>query len=180
MAGGRFRTRDVLVPGGPADFGSLLLSAPVLAGLEAAGFHRPSPVQLKAIPLGRCGLGERAGRARGRGQPGGSLGPAVTSVAALSRSHRAGQVWHRQNLRVLHRRPGRGAAGEPRHAGEPRPRAAAARPRLRGCGGSLALRGGIAPFLGETTLSPGRRGDSDSVLGFNLQLSGLILGLYRF
>ncbi|XP_064894456.1 probable ATP-dependent RNA helicase DDX20 [Columba livia] len=53
---GPFRTRDVLVPGGPSDFGSLLLSAPVLAGLEAAGFHRPSPVQLKAIPLGRCGL----------------------------------------------------------------------------------------------------------------------------
>ncbi|NWT59522.1 DDX20 helicase, partial [Erythrocercus mccallii] len=55
-ASGRFRTRDVLVPGGPSDFGSLLLSPPVLAGLEAAGFHRPSPVQLKAIPLGRCGL----------------------------------------------------------------------------------------------------------------------------
>ncbi|NXY86321.1 DDX20 helicase, partial [Alcedo cyanopectus] len=54
--GSRFRTRDVLVPGGPSDFGSLLLSAPVLAGLEAAGFRRPSPVQLKAIPLGRCGL----------------------------------------------------------------------------------------------------------------------------
>ncbi|NXC40340.1 DDX20 helicase, partial [Penelope pileata] len=55
-AQGRFRTRDVLLPGGPSDFGSLLLSPPVLAGLEAAGFHRPSPVQLKAIPLGRCGL----------------------------------------------------------------------------------------------------------------------------
>ncbi|KAM6998445.1 putative ATP-dependent RNA helicase DDX20 [Passerculus sandwichensis] len=55
-AAGRFRTRDVLLPGGPSDFGSLLLSPPVLAGLEAAGFHRPSPVQLKAIPLGRCGL----------------------------------------------------------------------------------------------------------------------------
>ncbi|NXQ52346.1 DDX20 helicase, partial [Anthoscopus minutus] len=55
-ARGRFRTRDVLMPGGPSDFGSLLLSPPVLAGLEAAGFHRPSPVQLKAIPLGRCGL----------------------------------------------------------------------------------------------------------------------------
>ncbi|NWV95425.1 DDX20 helicase, partial [Machaerirhynchus nigripectus] len=55
-AQGRFRTQDVLVPGGPSDFGSLLLSPPVLAGLEAAGFHRPSPVQLKAIPLGRCGL----------------------------------------------------------------------------------------------------------------------------
>lgn len=69
-AEGRFRTRDVLLPGGPSDFGSLLLSPPVLAGLEAAGFHRPSPVQLKAIPLGRCGLGEwRAvrGREGGRG-----------------------------------------------------------------------------------------------------------------
>ncbi|NXI79083.1 DDX20 helicase, partial [Rhipidura dahli] len=55
-AQGPVRTRDVLVPGGPSDFGSLLLSPPVLAGLEAAGFHRPSPVQLKAIPLGRCGL----------------------------------------------------------------------------------------------------------------------------
>ncbi|NWY66285.1 DDX20 helicase, partial [Erithacus rubecula] len=55
-APGRFRTRDVLLPGGPADFGSLLLSPPVLAGLRAAGFQRPSPVQLKAIPLGRCGL----------------------------------------------------------------------------------------------------------------------------
>lgn len=53
------RTRDVLVPEGPEDFGSLLLSAPVLEGLRAAGFLRPSPVQLKAIPLGRCGLGER-------------------------------------------------------------------------------------------------------------------------
>ncbi|NXD13474.1 DDX20 helicase, partial [Nothocercus nigrocapillus] len=53
---GPFRTRDVLVPGGPCDFGSLLLSAPVLEGLQAAGFQRPSPVQLKAIPLGRCGL----------------------------------------------------------------------------------------------------------------------------
>ncbi|XP_060133130.1 probable ATP-dependent RNA helicase DDX20 [Zootoca vivipara] len=50
------RTRDVLLHEGPEDFGSLLLSAPVLEGLKAAGFLRPSPVQLKAIPLGRCGL----------------------------------------------------------------------------------------------------------------------------
>ncbi|XP_061488001.1 probable ATP-dependent RNA helicase DDX20 [Rhineura floridana] len=50
------RTRDVLMEEGPEDFGSLLLSAPVLEGLKAAGFLRPSPVQLKAIPLGRCGL----------------------------------------------------------------------------------------------------------------------------
>ncbi|XP_003933509.1 putative ATP-dependent RNA helicase DDX20 isoform X1 [Saimiri boliviensis] len=51
----RTRTGDVLLAE-PADFESLLLSRPVLDGLRAAGFERPSPVQLKAIPLGRCGL----------------------------------------------------------------------------------------------------------------------------
>ncbi|XP_005389010.1 PREDICTED: probable ATP-dependent RNA helicase DDX20 [Chinchilla lanigera] len=51
----RTRTGDVLLAE-PADFESLLLSRPVLEGLRAAGFERPSPVQLKAIPLGRCGF----------------------------------------------------------------------------------------------------------------------------
>ncbi|XP_069801614.1 probable ATP-dependent RNA helicase DDX20 [Dendropsophus ebraccatus] len=55
--GSRPRTGDVLQgPGQAADFGSLLLSRPVLEGLEAAGFTKPSPIQSKAIPLGRCGL----------------------------------------------------------------------------------------------------------------------------
>ncbi|XP_006895791.1 PREDICTED: probable ATP-dependent RNA helicase DDX20 [Elephantulus edwardii] len=49
------RTGDVLLDE-PGDFESLLLSRLVLEGLRAAGFERPSPVQLKAIPLGRCGL----------------------------------------------------------------------------------------------------------------------------
>uniref|UniRef100_A0A7N9ARH8 RNA helicase n=1 Tax=Mastacembelus armatus TaxID=205130 RepID=A0A7N9ARH8_9TELE len=51
----RKRTDDVLLSEG-IDFGSLLLTQPVLDGLSAAGFHKPSPIQLKAIPLGRCGL----------------------------------------------------------------------------------------------------------------------------
>nr|KAF6413093.1 DEAD-box helicase 20 [Molossus molossus] len=55
VSGPRTRTGDVLLSE-PADFESLLLSRPVLEGLRAAGFERPSPVQLKAIPLGRCGL----------------------------------------------------------------------------------------------------------------------------
>ncbi|XP_008570231.1 PREDICTED: probable ATP-dependent RNA helicase DDX20 [Galeopterus variegatus] len=55
VVGPRTRTGDVLLAE-PADFESLLLSRPVLEGLRAAGFERPSPVQLKAIPLGRCGL----------------------------------------------------------------------------------------------------------------------------
>ncbi|XP_023280829.1 probable ATP-dependent RNA helicase DDX20 [Seriola lalandi dorsalis] len=51
----RKRTDDVLLSDG-IDFGSLLLSPAVLDGLSAAGFQKPSPIQLKAIPLGRCGL----------------------------------------------------------------------------------------------------------------------------
>ena len=39
-------------------FEELLLSEKVLHGLKKSGFHKPSPIQLKAIPLGRCGLGE--------------------------------------------------------------------------------------------------------------------------
>ncbi|CAL8276574.1 unnamed protein product [Boreogadus saida] len=51
----RSRTDDVLLSEG-IDFNSLLLSKPVLEGLSASGFQKPSPIQLKAIPLGRCGL----------------------------------------------------------------------------------------------------------------------------
>lgn len=64
IGGPRTRTGDVVLAE-PADFESLLLSRPVLEGLRAAGFERPSPVQLKAIPLGRCGLGEDRGRPAG-------------------------------------------------------------------------------------------------------------------
>ncbi|CAL9703124.1 unnamed protein product [Knipowitschia caucasica] len=51
----RTRSEDVVL-GVNISFSSLLLSAPVLQGLSSAGFQRPSPIQLKAIPLGRCGL----------------------------------------------------------------------------------------------------------------------------
>ena len=50
------RTEDVLTDE-LVDFKSLLLSPDVLKGLNSSGFERPSPIQLKAIPLGRCGLG---------------------------------------------------------------------------------------------------------------------------
>lgn len=77
VSGPRTRTGDVLLAE-PADFESLLLSRPVLEGLRAAGFERPSPVQLKAIPLGRCGLGEGGGpgQAEGWGAEGGGCGVA--------------------------------------------------------------------------------------------------------
>lgn len=53
----RKRTDDVLLSDG-IYFSSLLLSQAVLDGLSSSGFQKPSPIQLKAIPLGRCGLGE--------------------------------------------------------------------------------------------------------------------------
>eukprot|EP01134_Creolimax_fragrantissima_P007899 CFRG7899T1 len=37
-------------------FESLLLTPTVLKGLHRAGYVRPSPIQLQAIPLGRCGI----------------------------------------------------------------------------------------------------------------------------
>ena len=51
------RTDDVIITEN-VDFNSLLLSKSVSQGLANTGFHKPSPIQLKAIPLGRCGLGK--------------------------------------------------------------------------------------------------------------------------
>lgn len=99
VSGPRTRTGDVLLAE-PADFESLLLSRPVLEGLRAAGFERPSPVQLKAIPLGRCGLGEggsraRAGRVREEPQGGRRCRPrpAASSLSFLSCTTRRGVQW---------------------------------------------------------------------------------------
>lgn len=51
------RTQDIEISEN-IDFEGLHLSQRVLKGLKNAGFLRPSPIQLKSIPLGRCGLGE--------------------------------------------------------------------------------------------------------------------------
>ena len=49
-------TADVLLSEN-VTFSDLQLSHGVVEGLKLAGFQKPSPIQLKAIPLGRCGLG---------------------------------------------------------------------------------------------------------------------------
>ncbi|XP_027237424.1 probable ATP-dependent RNA helicase DDX20 [Penaeus vannamei] len=51
----RERTDDIHVEEN-VDFASMYLSDHVLEGLKKSGFIRPSPIQLAAIPLGRCGL----------------------------------------------------------------------------------------------------------------------------
>lgn len=49
------RTIDVFTET-KTNFESLLLSPKVLSGLKHAGFCQPSPIQLEAIPLAKCGL----------------------------------------------------------------------------------------------------------------------------
>jgi hypothetical protein len=56
----RSRTADVIDNDNgesQIDFSQMLLSPAVLAGLNFAGFTRPSPIQRKAIPIGRLGVG---------------------------------------------------------------------------------------------------------------------------
>nr|CAI5823280.1 unnamed protein product [Callosobruchus analis] len=49
------RTRDVLTRE-EITFDSLLLPNHIFEGLKTNGFKKPSPIQLKAIPVGRCGF----------------------------------------------------------------------------------------------------------------------------
>ena len=75
---GRKRTEDVLIADGTEQsFADLLLPDNILQGLLAAGFERPSPVQLQAIPLGRFGVDVIAQAKSGTGKT------VVFSVIAL-------------------------------------------------------------------------------------------------
>lgn len=53
----KIRTKDI-EPDENVSFSDLMLSQQVLDGLKNAGFFKPSPIQLKAIPLGKLGLGK--------------------------------------------------------------------------------------------------------------------------
>lgn len=50
------RTADVEIAEN-IPFSKMLLSDHVLAGLNKCNFLHPSPIQLRAIPIGCCGLG---------------------------------------------------------------------------------------------------------------------------
>lgn len=51
------RTKDVETAD-DVSFQDMMLSPRVLAGLTKCNFLKPSPIQLRAIPIGRCGLGK--------------------------------------------------------------------------------------------------------------------------
>lgn len=53
------RTKDVLIDE-QLNFNALLLSDQTLSGLHNNGFQIPSPIQLKAVPIGKCGFGKTA------------------------------------------------------------------------------------------------------------------------
>jgi len=50
------RTSDIKIEG-DVTFFQMGLPRDILDGLMSAGFQKPSPIQLKAIPSGRLGLG---------------------------------------------------------------------------------------------------------------------------
>lgn len=50
------RTKDIKTSQG-VTFRSMLLAPETLKGLQNSGFFVPSPIQLHAIPLGKCGFG---------------------------------------------------------------------------------------------------------------------------
>lgn len=52
---GKWRSADVKTAEN-VDFSTLLLPDRIQLGLKNCGFEKPSPVQLQAIPLGRCGI----------------------------------------------------------------------------------------------------------------------------
>ncbi|KAF5269968.1 hypothetical protein FQR65_LT05767 [Abscondita terminalis] len=51
----KLRTEDVFIENNYT-FDNFILSPAVGRGLQEAGFYKPSPIQVKAIPLGKCGL----------------------------------------------------------------------------------------------------------------------------
>lgn len=50
------KTRDVEITG-DVSFRDMMLKEQVIAGLTKCNFIKPSPIQMRAIPIGRCGLG---------------------------------------------------------------------------------------------------------------------------
>lgn len=52
----QLRTADVEISYN-VPFTKMMLSDNVLLGLNKSGFYQPSPIQLRAIPLGRSSLG---------------------------------------------------------------------------------------------------------------------------
>ena len=51
------RTADVAETNDTTTFSDLLVSESMLAGLKRYGYLKPSPVQVKTIPIGKAGSG---------------------------------------------------------------------------------------------------------------------------
>lgn len=51
------RTKDVQIENN-ISFSEMMLKDSVLKGLQENNFLKPSPIQLRAIPIGKCGSGK--------------------------------------------------------------------------------------------------------------------------
>eukprot|EP00048_Salpingoeca_helianthica_P003145 m.64343 g.64343 ORF g.64343 m.64343 type:complete len:541 (+) comp12516_c0_seq2:162-1784(+) len=84
----RERTDDIALDQANT-FAALTLSEPVLRGLAEAGFVHPSPIQARAIPLGKCGLDVMAQAKAGTGK---TLVFATVALEAVKIKERHPQV----------------------------------------------------------------------------------------
>ncbi|CAH1399522.1 unnamed protein product [Nezara viridula] len=74
------RTEDIAIEDG-VTFSTMLLPDFILKGLNSAGFKKPSPIQLAAIPLARCGLDLIVQAKSGTGK---TLVFAITALESIS------------------------------------------------------------------------------------------------
>ena len=112
---GRARTADVaplLEEDADVGFSDLMLSERVLRGLQAAGFERPSPIQVRSTTSGKSICHRTAVPS-----PSGTGLPAAGDPCWAVRHGRdcTGQVRHRQDLCLRSNRP-RGAVSRPARA----------------------------------------------------------------
>ncbi|XP_014290252.1 probable ATP-dependent RNA helicase DDX20 [Halyomorpha halys] len=78
--GNKERTEDIAIEDG-VTFSTMLLPNFILNGLNSAGFKKPSPIQLAAIPLARCGLDLIVQAKSGTGK---TLVFAITALESIS------------------------------------------------------------------------------------------------
>ena len=55
---GKKRTEDVQISEN-VGFSDMMIAEDILAGLKKSGFKKPSPIQLKAIPIAKLGFGNK-------------------------------------------------------------------------------------------------------------------------
>lgn len=84
-------------------FSDMMLSEKVLAGLSKCNFKKPSPIQLRAIPIGRCGMGNLFFLYKLSHTSRNVIQTLTTFFYFIfHRSDNQIEIWNRKNIGILH------------------------------------------------------------------------------